>query len=92
MTMTEITKEILVEKGYEHDVFSGYTKDFGDTTIGVGAPRNEMCVFARFNHLPGTVITKAESLEDLELLERVLGGAFVDHDFMEFDDDDPDSD
>lgn len=82
--MTEITRELLESRGFTKSNSGDFVKQIGPTWIGLGNPRNTPCVFLRFDHLDGTVMTHAETMEDIESLERLLGDACIDHDFEEF--------
>jgi len=82
--MMAIKAEWLTGRGYKLDPVFGATKDFGDTTILVGYfPRNSPCVSLRFAGVEATVITQADSHEDILLLERLLGEVVIDHDTEE---------
>ena len=81
----KITIEWLKEHGYEYSQVFGFRKEVGDTTFFVGHfPRNEDCVSVRFGEGDVTVCTNAETTDDIEHLERLLGGAFIDHDDFEY--------
>jgi hypothetical protein len=67
----------------------GMTKTIGSLTIMVGPfPRNDACVSIRFDDVDATVITNAQTHADIEAMERLLGNSMVDHDDVEYVDED----
>ena len=75
----------LESHGYEYSPIYGFHKQVGGTTFYVGHfPRNVDCVSVRFDQTNSTICTNTKTTKDIEHLERLFGGAFIDHDEFEY--------